>query len=753
MANRSGYQDYIRPILETGELTRKQEQTLLAKAEDYGLTRLQAREIIDEVLKAIGGRRVKTEEVVNYYDVLGVPQNATAEQIAEAHQKLYAASLARGALPGEDVRRNVLNEAKKTLLDAKLRQAHDLELQQAEAEAEEPTGSVSWLTFRTGESAANERQLATLMLKHRSEAIEYLYDGTIAARLHQVGRTNLAQAAKEAVQTFGRERSVALEAFMAVLTREIRFAGGSGSSARDIAIRMDGDWQKAKDYLFGGFLRFYAHHTGEARLERAIDSITSNHRSPEHHDVGVEQFIQYFAPDLGKPKPMITPNQIDFGTADTDKIAQGSYTRQLTIRNTGRGHLYGTVAASEPWVAIDMTEFSGNSTTITVTTKANGRTATITIQSNGGTETIPVKMNPVYPIWKAILSRECLIGAGVGLGLDYFVSYMFLISAANPILGIVIGMSFGLAISIGRWTGKIQQPIFYLIPVALLMVGIGIPTHIGYEEYRIRTAKKGDVWAVEPLISALKSKKYKLNVRVIRRIGEPAVLPLINALKDESSSVRSGAAEALGEIGDARAVQPLIDALKDESSEVCWRAAWALGEIGDARAVESLINELKDYYLGPWAAGALGKIGDARAVQPLIDALRDQNRDVRSNAASALGEIGDARAVQPLINALKDKDARAGAPLRDTWMYQYQPRGVRSRVAGALGQIGDARAVEPLINALKDEEGWVRWKAAQALGKIGDPRAIQPLRYALQDKEELVRQAAKGALDKLQKKR
>jgi HEAT repeat protein len=43
---------------------------------------------------------------------------------------------------------------------------------------------------------------------------------------------------------------------------------------------------------------------------------------------------------------------------------------------------------------------------------------------------------------------------------------------------------------------------------------------------------------------------------------------LIKALKDEDSYVRIGVAEALGEIGDSRAVKALIEALKDKDSAV-----------------------------------------------------------------------------------------------------------------------------------------------------------------------------------------
>jgi HEAT repeat protein len=42
------------------------------------------------------------------------------------------------------------------------------------------------------------------------------------------------------------------------------------------------------------------------------------------------------------------------------------------------------------------------------------------------------------------------------------------------------------------------------------------------------------------------------------------LINLIKALKDEDSDVRASVvAEALGEIGDARAVEALIEALKD----------------------------------------------------------------------------------------------------------------------------------------------------------------------------------------------
>jgi len=58
-------------------------------------------------------------------------------------------------------------------------------------------------------------------------------------------------------------------------------------------------------------------------------------------------------------------------------------------------------------------------------------------------------------------------------------------------------------------------------------------------------------------------------------------------------TVAAMAAKSLGRIGDKRAVEPLIEALKDEDSTIVSEAARALGKIGDKRAVEALTEALK----------------------------------------------------------------------------------------------------------------------------------------------------------------
>lgn len=145
--------------------------------------------------------------------------------------------------------------------------------------------------------------------------------------------------------------------------------------------------------------------------------------------------------------------------------------------------------------------------------------------------------------------------------------------------------------------------------------------------------------------------------------------------------------------GKGRAVDPLIAALKDEDWSVRWKAAQALGEIKDARALDPLIAALKkdeDTIVRLAAARALGEITDARAVDPLIAVLKDkdENSVVRLAAAGALGEINSRSAAGVLTAALKDKNLEvvAGAHL---FFIRRGEEGTEDVLIAALNEHGD----------------------------------------------------------------
>jgi len=222
-------------------------------------------------------------------------------------------------------------------------------------------------------------------------------------------------------------------------------------------------------------------------------------------------------------------------------------------------------------------------------------------------------------------------------------------------------------------------------------------------------------------------------------IRKENVKDLIKALKDKNPDVRKIAVEALGKIGDPRAVEPLIQTLKGEDrwvrKDLRENSAWvlvvsALVNIGKP-AVEPLTHALKDEVsdVRETAVKALGKIGDRRAVEPLIQALKIGSRPIRRDAAWALGDIGDARASEFLVQTLKNKG-------EDRW--------VRRAAAVGLGRIGDEKDIEPLIQILKEEDPYtrdVRSGAVEALEMIGAP-AIKSLTQFIKDKK--TRHEARG---------
>jgi HEAT repeat protein len=246
---------------------------------------------------------------------------------------------------------------------------------------------------------------------------------------------------------------------------------------------------------------------------------------------------------------------------------------------------------------------------------------------------------------------------------------------------------------------------------------------VEWDSHRCETAADLRAWlgdpATLPLGEALQDADAEIRWRAAWALGrfeeKDAVPALCQALAEENGRVRLAAAEALARMGDARAIGPLIEALKRPRWETRRRAVEALEKLRDPCAVEPLCEVLRDY--DPevrWrAAMLLGRFGGRRAVLPLSEALHDDDWSVRSWAIEALGKTRDDRAAPPLIELLRHAD----------W-------GTRRQAAVALEEIGPA-AVLPLCEALRHEDDHVRGQAALLLGKIGDARAVAPLCDAL----------------------
>ena len=247
----------------------------------------------------------------------------------------------------------------------------------------------------------------------------------------------------------------------------------------------------------------------------------------------------------------------------------------------------------------------------------------------------------------------------------------------------------------------------------------------------------------------------------------PSIRELLLDLEDHREpKVRQRAAWWLGEHEDRSTVMPLIEALRDESADVRQVAAWALGEVKDDKAIVPLIDALKDDdpLVREMAVLSLGEIEDPDAVDPLFD-LSEKERDMRTAVVWALGEI-------------ENRGSRSAARARDRVFDLWEQRSWENDLvwSGTLIKgpyvkrkqgkykvdekaIGYTEDIKVLLRRLQDEDADVRLKAALNCGLIGIHdyyeslrdviRVVDGLLETLRAPEPEVRAMAVWALDEI----
>jgi HEAT repeat protein len=215
-------------------------------------------------------------------------------------------------------------------------------------------------------------------------------------------------------------------------------------------------------------------------------------------------------------------------------------------------------------------------------------------------------------------------------------------------------------------------------------------------------SKKVSTETIKSLVADLGSKDGQVRARArlsLVAIGEPAVVPLVEALANPKEWVRWEAAKALGLINvpwhrhaDPATIRALIVDLGSKDGMVRVRARKSLVAIGKP-AVGSLVEALASKKeLVRWeAAKAIGQIDDPTATQALVKALEDDMFDVRWLAAEALIIIGQ-EALVPLLQAL----SRHSDSL---WLREGAHHVVHDLADGKITEV-----LRPVLTALEDIE-------------------------------------------------
>jgi hypothetical protein len=184
---------------------------------------------------------------------------------------------------------------------------------------------------------------------------------------------------------------------------------------------------------------------------------------------------------------------------------------------------------------------------------------------------------------------------------------------------------------------------------------------------------------------------------IFRSLGPRAVPELINVLdSDVAASVKMLTADALGHIGDPRAVPALLKLFQAETS---------------APPTENLSPKMRR---------KPGSAHPDRSAHPAIA--------LRLAVMQALSVLVDPRALAAVLAALSDP----------VWE-------VRAQAAQCASQLGSAEAIAPLARLLEDEHWWVRFHAAEALFRLGDA-GLAKLRQLAHDGSARAADMAAGLL-------
>ena len=224
-------------------------------------------------------------------------------------------------------------------------------------------------------------------------------------------------------------------------------------------------------------------------------------------------------------------------------------------------------------------------------------------------------------------------------------------------------------------------------------------------------SRLGGEQAVRILSESLNDKDPRVVEEAVRGLGRLQVKDAVPALQQMASGATGNTLqaifEALGDIGDKRALSTLEQAFTNPDKFIEVQVAYALVKLGRKDMVMRLQHFLRgdpgEDKVGLLAAYYLVKLDKDSGLKHLEEMMKKPDSPLAPIAADSLGKTENPRAVLVLVEAFKAPDPA-----------------VRLAVARSLSRLGGGRSVSALRKMRADANPSVRSTAINGLADLGE---------------------------------
>lgn len=209
-----------------------------------------------------------------------------------------------------------------------------------------------------------------------------------------------------------------------------------------------------------------------------------------------------------------------------------------------------------------------------------------------------------------------------------------------------------------------------------------------------------------------------------------------NDFSDGQRELRFRIPEALGKIGDIKAIPALRRGMADDQSRVAVRCVEALGVLRDSRSMDWMIRLLAspDQDLSQAAYEALALLGGDKVERALRASTKSEEPYARVMAAYGLARLGKKLGFLLLDGFIEEVD---------------EPYKAGVLAAYYLARLGQANGLDYLVRLTKERQSNLRSVSVEILGKTKEPRAALPLAELLDDSDTNIRLMAAAALGRV----